>query len=499
MVTTIICFIVFVFFFLVLDSQSNKKSTNQDDTVQDELDEELIIIIQERKIQLFPNGFDESITVETAKSNNTEKNSQDTKFIEIQSKPFIEHTSPIESSKRQELDQKADKYYDKGLRSNDIKISCNWYHRAAEIGHVEAQNRLGDIYSSGCFKISKDNEHAIKWYRKAAEQGHKNAQINLDLLLKEQDQRVNNAQQDFDPKQEVKKIAEKYEISLFQKPLEAKLNPTSKNETKITHDSKPTKQETNSFFNLMDIMNCCVTYDDNDFINNGEPKYSQLKSEKILDQYDINYIFHMTHIDNLKGLLTKGIFAHCNTLVQTKIDNEMVNNRRNVVEPIYGKKINFYVPFYFNPKNAMLYTNKDREDDIIFLVVDRRLIFQNKSLFTDGNAASNSTKFYDNLGSLKELDWGCLGSEYWNDYDDGKRKKMAEVLIPKKVESSSIMKIYCKTYAIKNIVDKIVSECNHNAHVEIHDTFYFSSPHQYNKTIDSFKYKTRYDSPDVHF
>jgi hypothetical protein len=143
--------------------------------------------------------------------------------------------------------------------------------------------------------------------------------------------------------------------------------------------------------------------------------------------------------------------------------------------------------------------NKDIENDIIFLAVDRRLIFRNKSLFTDGNAASNSTTFHDNLGSIKDLDWDCLSSEYWNDYDDGKRKKMAEILIPMKVESSSINKIYCKTYATKKIVDRIVLECNHNTQVEIHETFYFGTTQQHDIIANSFNNNTRYDSEDVPF
>ena len=56
-----------------------------------------------------------------------------------------------------------------------------WYRKAAEHGHSEAQFRLGKGYFNGS-GVEKDEAEAVKWYRKAAEQGHLGAKIALDEL-----------------------------------------------------------------------------------------------------------------------------------------------------------------------------------------------------------------------------------------------------------------------------------------------------------------------------
>lgn len=58
-----------------------------------------------------------------------------------------------------------DNHKDKETSRNGI----NWYLKAAEQGHIKAQFKLGDIYASGWFY---DDVKSEKWYVKAAEQGH---------------------------------------------------------------------------------------------------------------------------------------------------------------------------------------------------------------------------------------------------------------------------------------------------------------------------------------
>ena len=47
-------------------------------------------------------------------------------------------------------------------------------------------------------------------------------------------------------------------------------------------------------------------------------------------------------------------------------------------------------------------------------------------------------KFFDNLADLKELDWDCLYADRWNDFDDGKRTRCAEILVPGSVPLSRV-------------------------------------------------------------
>jgi len=159
--------------------------------------------------------------------------------------------------------------------------------------------------------------------------------------------------------------------------------------------------------------------------------------------HGVEYIYHMTHIDNVPGILKHGLQAHGNSYQKTDISNQDVNSRRSRREPVYGKRIHDYVPFYFSPRNAMLYAQHN-EDDIVILKLDASLMYENGMIFTDGNASSGDTNFYRDFCDLERLNWNCIHAKYWNDYVDGRRMKMAEVLLPKKVKKSNISAILCK-------------------------------------------------------
>ena len=58
----------------------------------------------------------------------------------------------------------------------DYKKAVEWYRKAAEQGHADAQNNLGFMYYTGQ-GVEQDYKKAVEWYRKAAEQGHADAQF----------------------------------------------------------------------------------------------------------------------------------------------------------------------------------------------------------------------------------------------------------------------------------------------------------------------------------
>ncbi len=64
--------------------------------------------------------------------------------------------------------------YEYGVDVNqDYEAAIKWYEKAADQGHVIAQNTMGDTY------YAADDEKALFWYTKAAEQGYADAQAHL--------------------------------------------------------------------------------------------------------------------------------------------------------------------------------------------------------------------------------------------------------------------------------------------------------------------------------
>ena len=190
------------------------------------------------------------------------------------------------------------------------------------------------------------------------------------------------------------------------------------------------------------------------------------KKSQLLDHYGIEAIYHMTHIENVASILEHGLLSHANGRTQRDISDHAVNARRVKREPLYGQPIHSYVPFYLNPKNAMLYRRKEIQDDIVIFVFDRVLLLEKNTLFTDGNAASEASSFYADIHQLSQLSWACLKDTSWNNHQDGRRKRMAEVLVPQQVSMQRVQKICCNSfksyYQLKALVgESIEIECNH--------------------------------------
>ena len=192
-------------------------------------------------------------------------------------------------------------------------------------------------------------------------------------------------------------------------------------------------------------------------------------NENILDDFPIDCFYHMTHYTNIENILKYGLFSHNNELVEEHIDNEEVNDRRQKIEPIHKKSLHSYVPLYFNPKNPMLYVNKDQQQDIVIFAFSKKLILKHNAIFTDGNAAVKRTKFFNDLNDLDKLNWKCLHSKYWTDFEDGKREIMAEVLIQNKIDIFYLEKIYCYDMETKEYILSI----DDNLYIEINKNFYF--------------------------
>ena len=74
----------------------------------------------------------------------------------------------------EELNAKGEEYYFAG----DYTKAVEYYQKAAEQGHADAQCYLGVCYANGS-GVTKNYAEAVKWYLKSAEQGNAKAQNNL--------------------------------------------------------------------------------------------------------------------------------------------------------------------------------------------------------------------------------------------------------------------------------------------------------------------------------
>jgi hypothetical protein len=183
---------------------------------------------------------------------------------------------------------------------------------------------------------------------------------------------------------------------------------------------------------------------------------------------EIKYLYHMTHIKNLASILKYGILAHNNSYKKFDISLKDVNDKRTKKEPIFNRSIHEYAPLYFNPRNAMLYYNKDIQNDIVILGIDKRVLLSADTIFADGNAVSNSTNFYQGIKNLKYLKKEHIFTNWYGDAEL-KRTTMAEVLVYSKISSEFIQKIYCNGYNNLLTLKKL------NVNFEVNKNLYFKN------------------------
>ena len=195
-----------------------------------------------------------------------------------------------------------------------------------------------------------------------------------------------------------------------------------------------------------------VKRDINKFLESSFNKAELDKKEKLSDEKLQNLpfgsFFHMTDIHNLKDILDKGMFSHnlARDFGLLKVDNsnQMINDKRDRVEKSLGGNIHDFVPLYINPRNSMLefIIKNDKLNDLIFLRVTPHIILEDNVFFSDGNAASKTTKFYSETNDLDMLDWDVINDK-WNSSSTNeiKKKEMSEVLVKHEISLQYINEI----------------------------------------------------------
>jgi len=199
---------------------------------------------------------------------------------------------------------------------------------------------------------------------------------------------------------------------------------------------------------------------------------------QIINTFGIKYFYHITHVAHIPSIIEHGLLshneAHSKGYVQSDISNRTVNALRNKNENIYGLNLHDYVPLYIKVKNPMMFVRNTIDENLVVLTIKPEILNIKGSLFTNGNAASNRTQFFRNIEKIAQLDWGCLNNNYWNDYEDGKRKKCSEVLVPNQIKLDNIVNICCKYPSTKDFIKSIVPD-NFKEKIIIDKSLFFNN------------------------
>ena len=162
-------------------------------------------------------------------------------------------------------------------------------------------------------------------------------------------------------------------------------------------------------------------------------------------------IYHITHADNLPRVVDRVLWSDAER-IRHVLDCQVVGmseiKRRRLEELEVschsGSKVGEYVPFYFCPRSIMLYllyqgnhpelAYRGGQRPIVHLEADLYTTIEwaeanaKRWAFTNGNAGTRYTPFFDDLNDLEMLNWDAIAATDWRD-PIVKERKQAEFLL----------------------------------------------------------------------
>jgi ssDNA thymidine ADP-ribosyltransferase, DarT len=120
-----------------------------------------------------------------------------------------------------------------------------------------------------------------------------------------------------------------------------------------------------------------------------------------------------------------------------------VQVRRNRLVLASNRPLHDYVPLYVVRRTPMLWAIRNQPR--VCVRVDVTVSDKPGTIFTDGNAASDATRFFTNPSSVTEMPWEVLRRKRWTgaQIQDGSRKRSTEILVPDVVEVEYILDVVC--------------------------------------------------------
>ncbi len=195
----------------------------------------------------------------------------------------------------------------------------------------------------------------------------------------------------------------------------------------------------------------------------------------------INALYYITHIDNIESIIRYGILSHEEVennkdIKYTPIYDENIIGRRRLKEISPNVTLLKYANLYFKPRNAMLYrvVCEKTPDKIAIIALNPTILENEQAMITDGNAANDIKKIMPiSQGSsiIDEIE-KLFKKQYWNDFDDSKRKMMAELLVPNKVDSKYINTIYVANEEVAQILIGKLRSLSRNSIIIEPDMFF---------------------------
>ncbi|WP_010583954.1 type II toxin-antitoxin system toxin DNA ADP-ribosyl transferase DarT [Schlesneria paludicola] len=197
-------------------------------------------------------------------------------------------------------------------------------------------------------------------------------------------------------------------------------------------------------------------------------------------------IYHITHVNNLSGIIDDGCLWSDRRLVGVRDDRTMIGlshikQRRMEELPVHchpGTFVGDYVPFYFCPRSPMLYFIHMKSSDLEYQGGQEEIIHLASTIqtsifatpgqrwaFSDNNAGAGFAQFCNDLSQLRTfVNWDAVNAKWWRGQNIERSfmtKKMAEFLVHDCFPWSAVTKIGVINDAVARRVKGILESTEH--------------------------------------
>ena len=214
------------------------------------------------------------------------------------------------------------------------------------------------------------------------------------------------------------------------------------------------------------------------------PVFRSADVADICQRLGIQCFYHITHVSNLPSILQFGLL--CKNRVPpgyVSIANEDIQAARSVksIPQRPGLTLHDCVPLFVAPKPPMLSARREQQEAIVYLHLHYQILSLPGVVFTDGNARSKSTQFFDRVEDLQGLDWEVLRANYWGDEDpiqhkENKRRRSAEVLVPGRIPPRFIQRVTTYSKWARLQAERAVVKAGMNIPVQIDPSYFYPMP-----------------------
>lgn len=167
-----------------------------------------------------------------------------------------------------------------------------------------------------------------------------------------------------------------------------------------------------------------------------------------MDPTRLQELHFITPIENLPSVLRQGILCHNLAPADAKsIADQDIQDRRVGRRVPGGQLLHDYANLYVHARNPMMFKRHPQHASLCVVRIDTAVLEVDGTVIADGNAASDYTRFAAAPDGLRIIDEERTFLRNWThshapEYWERKRRKCAEVLVPRCVPPTYIRGVY---------------------------------------------------------